>query len=180
MQTIRSAVTRVYDGPYYIDFLGEYDAADYDIAIPNGHQSGVAFEEIGQKFSGSNSPFPDAIRVNAFNPDVGSGILKTDTSVNNYDGSVLVSQSPLVITGLTNLRKYYSLIESQINEEGVAADHSYISGRLNSDMFAGSDGCDYLEITYKVIKKNGDGNTNYKFYTGLAFVNAASVASVDA
>ena len=57
--------------------------------------------------------------------------------------------------------------------------HSYITGRLNSEMFAGSDGCDYLELTYRVIKKNGDFDTNYKFYTGIQYMNAISVRELE-
>lgn len=180
LQTISSQVTRVFDGPYYIDFMGEYNHQDYEgTTLPEGHRSGVMFDAIGQNFN-SASPHPDAVLVKGFNPNVGNGILKTDVGRTDYNGSVLVSQAPLTIDGFTNLRKYYSLIESQSTDPGIDQNHSYITGKLNSAMFAGNDGCDYLEITYKVIKKNGDGATNYKFYTGLQMVNAMSVREADA
>ena len=132
--------------------------------------SGYRFEEIGKLF-GSNKSY---IEVGAFNTEIGNGILKTDVGEAGYSAKVYVSQSPLVLVGTTNVRKYYSLIESGI-DEGLADNHSYITGKLNPEMFTGSDGCDYLELTYKVIKKNGDLDTNYKFYSGVQFMNAMKV-----
>ena len=75
------------------------------------------------------------------------------------------------MTGQTNSRKYYKLLQDKQEQEGIDNAHSYITGRLDETMFAGSDGCDYLEIVYKVIKKNGDYATNYRFYTGIQFAD---------
>ena len=171
LQTVSSEVCRVYDGPYYFDFLGaQADENDYSTdGVPIGHQSGVMFETIGRSFTGPGVD-GDAIFVKAFNPDIGDGALKTDVGEHDYKRPYYVSQNPKQLSGLTNLRKYYSLIESQENETGIDEGFSYITGKLNSQKFAGDDGCDYLELTYRVIKKNGDYSTSYKFYTGLALI----------
>ena len=119
----------------------------------------------------------DGINVSAFNPDIGNGVLKTDVGRNGYRANLIYSAEPLTITGLTNLKNYYSVIESEVNEQGLPENTSYITGRLNSEKFAGNDGCDYLEVSYKVIKTNGDHNTNYKFYTGLYYLHCAPLGS---
>jgi len=82
--------------------------------------------------------------------------------------SIVVSTNPKVLVGTNDARKFYSIIEplDEELEEGT----TYITGRSNEKMYSGSDGCDYFEITYKVLKKKGDRNTNYKFYTGIAAI----------
>ncbi len=164
---IDSKQVRVYDGPYDLDYIYSEagDGSDGSVA-PEGHCSGVMFDNLGQ------------LHVGKFNVDVGDGILKTDVgSVGNYTSAPYVSQNPLVIVGTTDVRKYYEIVEFGTNPEfdtDVLPDgYTYTSGRFNPEMFSGSDGCDYLEITYKVIKKAGDITTNYKFYTGIAFMDTA-------
>ena len=106
----------------------------------------------------------------AFNVDIGGGVLKTDVGRNGYKGIPFVSEDPIKIVGNTQVKNYYEIIEP--TEEEIAKGETYLSGQLNSSMFMGSDGCDYLEITYRVIKKVGDTSTNYKFYTGISVLTA--------
>lgn len=171
--TLASEVAKVYDGPYdieYMPFDGENGAGD-GIA-PADHVSGVEFSSIGKMWE--NNYFGDALPVNAFNPNIGNQILMTeDMKATNYDGSILVSRNPIVLVGTTDVRKWYSIVEPTEDDPLVDENHTYISGKLNHEMFAGQDGCDYLEITYKVLKKPGDANKNYKFYTGIAIIDSS-------
>lgn len=167
--TIGSERTRVYDGPYEFG-VGSGEFPEYN--LPDDH--GTVWFSID-----ANNPDykdllidvendTDVLPVGAFNPDIGGGILKTDVGHNNYL-KPYVSKNPIVLVGTTDVRKYYSIIEPD-DEEIDDPSLTYTTGRLNPDMFAGSDGCDYLEITYKVLKKKGDRKTNYKFYTGIVGV----------
>lgn len=101
--------------------------------------------------------------VGPFNTDIGNGILMTDVGRNDYRGNPLVSKTPLTLTGNSRVKDYYSIIEP--TDEQIANGETYLTGQLNSEMFAGNDGCDYLEVVYRVIKRVGDTETNYKFYT---------------
>ncbi len=108
--------------------------------------------------------------VGPFNVDIGNGILKTDVGENNYRGNPFVSKRPITFQGNTAVKDYYEILEP--TEEQIASGNTYLSGQLDANKFMGSDGCDYLEITYRVIKKVGDTSTNYKFYTGLSIINS--------
>ena len=101
--------------------------------------------------------------VGPFNTEIGNGILMTDVGRNDYRGNPLVSKTPLTLTGNSRVKDYYSIIEP--TDEQIANGETYLTGQLNSEMFAGNDGCDYLEVVYRVIKRVGDTETNYKFYT---------------
>lgn len=162
-----SKQVRVYDGPYDLDFIysEEGDGGD-GVNAPEGHCSGVMFDDLGQ------------LLVGAFNTGIGDGVLMTDVgTTGNYEGAPYVSTNPLVIVGTTDVRKYYEIVEFGTNPEydtdELEDGYTYTSGRFNPSMFSGTDGCDYLEITYKVIKRAGDYQTNYKFYTGLAFMDTS-------
>lgn len=163
---VQSKKVRVYDGPYAIDYMygyvGDTGGGGDGELVPRDHCSGIAFDDIGN------------LHVGTFNVDIGEGILKTDVGRNDYKGDPLVSREPLILVGTNNIRRYYEIVEpgsTDLDQEALGDGYTYTSGRLNPAMFGGSDGCDYLEITYKVIKKAGDMNTNYKFYTGLAFLD---------
>lgn len=171
--TLASKVAKVYDGPYDIEYMPfDGDSGAVDGIAPYDHVSGVEFSSIGKMWK--DNPLGDVLPVNAFNPEIGNKVLMTeDMEATNYDGTVLVSRSPLVLLGTTDVRKWYSIVEPTENDPLVDADHTYISGRLNHEMFKGSGGCDYLEITYKVLKKPGDANKNYKFYTGIALIDSS-------
>ena len=169
--TLASEVAKVYDGPYDIEYMQGIGGTGDGIA-PADHVSGVEFSSIGKMWE--NNYFGDALPVNAFNPNIGNQILMTeDMKATNYDGSILVSRSPIVLVGTTDVRKWYSIVEPTEDDPLVDENHTYISGKLNHEMFAGQDGCDYLEITYKVLKKPGDANKNYKFYTGIAIIDSS-------
>ena len=124
---------------------------------PSGTTQMARFEGLGPKNS------EEGLRVGAFNVDVGNGILR---AMDKYNGQTPISD-PIVLIGSTQVKDYYKLIEP---EETLEDGTTYTYGILNSEKFAGNDGCDYLEIAYEVVKVAGDVNTNYKFYTGITLV----------
>lgn len=163
---IQSKKVRVYDGPYAIDYMygfeGDTGGGGDGELVPRDHCSGVVFDDLG------------SLHVGVFNVDIGGGILKTDVGRNDYKGDPLVSRDPLVLVGTNNIRRYYEIVEpgsTDLDQEALEDGYTYTSGRLNPTMFSGSDGCDYIEITYKVIKEAGNMTKNYKFYTGLAYLD---------
>ncbi len=169
MFTLASEKTRVYDGPYEWGVTPE-DYPEYP-NLPADH--GIVGLSVNTKapelqpfIVGAEEGDP-MLYVNTFNTNIGGGILKTDASSMDYCNPLIpISTNPLVIVGTTNVRKYYSIVEPTDGELGSSG-QTYLTGRLNPKMFEGNDGCDYLEITYKVLKDNKDTNKNYKFYTSL-------------
>lgn len=168
-EVLASEQVRVYDGPYDENYLSEGagDNVGDGVIAPVDHTSALMLDDLGQ------------VHVGTFNVDVGNGLLKTDVgNIGNYTIAPFVSTEALVLTGTTDVRRYYEVVEYGTNPEydtdELENGKTYISGRLNPNMFSGSDGCDYIEITYKVIKNAGDKDTNYKFYTGIAFVDYSS------
>lgn len=165
---IDSKQVRVYDGSYDMNYLRGFEGQEGSLAdpdngyiAPDDHSSGVVFDGL-----------PD-LHVNPFNPNIGEGILMTDVgSEGNYEGNPIVSTEPLVLVGTTDVRKYYEVVEYGTNPEfdkdELPEGYTYISGRFNPNMFSGEDGCDYLEVTFKVLKEVGNTEKNYKFYTGVA------------
>lgn len=165
-KTLTSDIVRVFDGPYDINYLITTDGQGTEEGnAPAGHASGVSFEDIGSMLP--NNEYGQYLPVGAFNTAVAGGVLNTDVAQSNYDGSIIRSQSPIILTGSTEAKNWYSIVE---NEELIDG-KSYLSGRLNYTLFdTDPNGCDYLEITYKVLKQPGDADTNYKFYTGIALI----------
>jgi len=166
LYTVGSQKTRVYDGAYQF-------SEDYTVNGETIENHGmVLFSDFAtncqDKSFESIAVNGEGIHLEPFNPDIGGGILKTDVGDRNYIGWPVVSTNPKVLVGTNDARKFYSIIEplDEELEEGT----TYITGRSNEKMYSGSDGCDYFEITYKVLKKKGDRNTNYKFYTGIAAI----------
>lgn len=165
---IDSKQVRVYDGSYDMNYLRGFEGQEGSLAdpdngyiAPDDHSSGVVFDGL-----------PD-LHVNPFNPNIGEGILMTDVgSEGNYEGNPIVSTEPLVLVGTTDVRKYYEVVEYGTNPEfdkdELPEGYTYISGRFNPNMFSAEDGCDYLEVTFKVLKEVGNIDKNYKFYTGIA------------
>lgn len=176
--TITSEKARIYDGPYDIDYVpGLGEIAGANSIAPEGHSSGVAFESIGDYVK--NNKYGSLIRVSDFNVDIGGGILKTDVGKAGYTNLIRVSNSPLVLTGSTEFRKWYTILEPTEDDPLIDKNNTYITGRLNYNLFAGQDGCDYIELTYKVLKKPGDKDKNYKFYTGLVLVDNTTTEPKD-
>ncbi len=163
-QVLASRQVKVYDGPYDINYLNDGSGESGDgTTAPVDHTSALMFD------------FEEAIHVGQFSTDIGGGILMTDVgTVGNYEGEPFISTNPLVLVGTNDARRYYEIVEYGTNPEydtdELDPGKTYLSGRLNSEMFAENNGSDYIEITYKVIKDAGDMDTNYKFYTGIALV----------
>lgn len=172
MFVVDSKKMRVYDGPYSMTFEGvEADLPEFHgtamLSVSNIAEEGKDLL-VSQEIAGVEGQL---LPVKAFNPDVGNGILKTDVGKNGYGDDPKVSQKPLILTGMTDVRKYYNIVEPTDQELGNDADRfTYITGRLNPKKFSGSDGSDYLEITYKVLKEKGNTTKNYKFYTGVVAI----------
>ena len=134
-------------------------------------EAGIEFSQtVVFGFYDSILPNNQGLIVGAFKTDIGGGILKTDVGRNDYRGNPIVSNDPIIISGLSAVKDYYEIIEP--TEEQIAQGQTYLTGQLNAEKFMGDDGCDYLEITYRVIKRVGDTSTNYKFYTGLTATTA--------
>ncbi len=155
--TVGSEKVRVYDGPFEFGTSSE----DYP-GIPADH--GMVSFNFADCAELSGLLNEGVATIGAFKPNIGNGILRTDI---NYDAPTpSMSQRPLILVGTTDVRKYYSIIEPTDEELG-SANLTYSTGRLNEKMFAGSEGCDYLEVTYKVLKETGNTTKNYKFYTAF-------------
>ena len=134
------------------------------------HGTSITFSQMtsfGVDESIMGRPSQDLI-VGAFNTDIGNGILMTDVGRNDYKGNPLVSKTPLTLTGNSRVKDYYSIIEP--TDEQIAQGETWLTGQLNKDMFSGNDGCDYLEVVYRVVKRVGDTENNYKFYTAADVV----------
>ena len=166
-RVVDSKQIRVYDGSYDMNYLYGFEGQEMPVSdgsvAPRDHCSGVVFEL-------------DNLHVNAFNVDIGNDILKTDVGRNDYSNSPLVSKDPLILVGSNSIRKYYEIVEygsnPEFDKDELEDGYTYTSGRFNNSMFSGDDGCDYIEITYKVIKEAGNMTKNYKFYTGIANIIA--------
>lgn len=131
-----------------------------ETGAPEEHCSGIQFNNI------------EIPSLTKFTTDIGDGALMTDVGKKGYSSSLLISEQPLVLIGTTNARKYYEIVEpgsSELDNEQIPKGYTYLSGRFNSDMFSGV--CDYLEVTFKVLKPipkpDQIPNPNrYKFYAG--------------
>ena len=179
LYTIGSQQTRVYDGPFdyshenapdmYED-MGNVYFYDFFKACPELETDNASLPEE-QQFIKYKGKFNEEYKlvVGDFATDIGNSCLMTDVGlIGKYTGAPIISNNPLVIRGTHPARRYYSLLE-QAEDEDLGG-KTYITGRFNHEKFKGSQGCDYLEITYKVLKNKGDNTTNYKFYTGISLV----------
>ena len=165
LTVLESMQVRVYDGPWdqenvywdWPDGTGGKSMDAEETGAPEDHYSGIYFGGVD-------------IELGAFKTDIGENILMTDVGKNGYSASLLISEEPLVLVGTTDVRKYYEIVEpgsSELDNEQIPDGYTYLSGRFNSDMFGGAEGCDYLEVTFKVLKRKSDTTPNrYKFYAG--------------
>lgn len=167
LYTIGSKTARVYDGPF----------------DPYHDNPPDMYEDVGNVYFydwAKDCPDPGIkahldkdeclVIEKGFNTEIGNKALMTDVGLlGHYIGYPLISNNPLVLVGTSPARRYYTLLEPGADED--LGGKTYITGRLNPDKFKGNDGCDYLEITYKVLKNHAaDTDTNYKFYTGISFI----------
>lgn len=164
LTTVGSQMVNVPDGKMQ-DPWGSDAITEAERRYAQQHGTRITFSQTAS-FGVDESILGQASRdliVGPFNTDIGNGILMTDVGRNDYRGNPLVSKTPLTLTGNSRVKDYYSIIEP--TDEQIANGETYLTGQLNSEMFAGNDGCDYLEVVYRVIKRVGDTETNYKFYT---------------
>ena len=84
---------------------------------------------------------PDSVKFSEFNNEIGNGVLDPFVSGTEIDPSAFKASKYL--SGLDNARKYYKLNDSQ-----TAGQY----GTLNEQMFAGADGCSFIEIYFDIVK----------------------------
>ena len=169
LTTVGSQMVNVPDGKMQ-DPWGSDSITAAERRYRQQHGTSISFSQMtsfGVDESIMGRPSQDLI-VGAFNTDIGNGILMTDVGRNDYKGNPLVSKTPLTLTGNSRVKDYYSIIEP--TEEQIAQGETWLTGQLNKDMFSGNDGCDYLEVVYRVVKRVGDTENNYKFYTAADVV----------
>ena len=169
LTTVGSQMVNVPDGKMQ-DPWGDEELEKAEDRYFSEHGTSISFSQMtsfGVDESIMGRPSQDLI-VGAFNTDIGNGILMTDVGRNDYKGNPLVSKTPLTLTGNSRVKDYYSIIEP--TDEQIAQGETWLTGQLNKDMFSGNDGCDYLEVVYRVVKRVGDTENNYKFYTAADVV----------
>lgn len=156
LKTYYSPKLRVYSGSY--DF--GYDETGWDWVVGKEDMSDVTSHTSGYVFDGLD----ELGEISAFNPNIGNKVLMTDVGFNNYKGKPLVTQTPVQITGHARLKNWYKI---------YGGGNTFYTGRLNHEMFknSGSEGCDYVEISYEVYKNpSAPLEKNYKFYTSIIFM----------
>ena len=169
LSVLASKKVKVYAGPWdeenvYNVWPNEEDNGKGqnwpETGAPEEHCSGIQFNNI------------EIPSLTKFTTDIGDGALMTDVGKKGYSSSLLISEQPLVLVGTTDARKYYEIVEpgsSELDNEQIPKGYTYLSGRFNSDMFSGV--CDYLEVTFKVLKPIPKPDqipspNRYKFYAG--------------
>lgn len=152
LTTYSSPKLRIYSGSYEFGY-----EEGWDCTVDSPKTEDVTEHSSGYIFDGLD------ITVGAFNTSIGNKVLMTDVGLGGYKSKPIVSKTPLVLTGHSRLKNWYEI---------VGGIDSFYSGRLNHQRFidAGNEGCDYLEVTYKVYKDDNNPNKNYKFYTGISML----------
>lgn len=95
---------------------------------------------------------PDSVKFTAFSTDIGGGVLDPFVSGTEIDPSAFKASKYL--SGLDNARNYYKL-----NDSTTAGQY----GTLNEKMFAGADGCDFIEIYFDIVKDPSKSGICYDF-----------------
>ncbi|MBO5394953.1 MAG: hypothetical protein J6A28_03510 [Clostridia bacterium] len=165
LYTIASQQTRVYDGPF-----DPYHENPPDMYEDAGNVYFYDWAACGDEGILKHLDKEERLIAGEFKTDIGDGVLMTDVGkVGGYALPPIISNNPLILVGTSEARRYYQLLEPGEDED--LDGKTYVTGRLNPKKFAGSDGCDYVEITYKVLKNHqSDTSKNYKFYTGISFI----------
>ncbi len=109
------------------------------------------------------------ITLNAWEKDYKNGILNSIDD--GYTGLTSIG-TPLPLTGLSNLRNYYKMKNDSFEDNGET--YSYTYGEFDPEVFdADGDGCDFFELSFKVLKVTSASDfatKNYKFYLGFGLV----------
>ena len=152
---------RVYDGPFDPFFSNSFVAEDqYD------EWGNVYFGDF-DKVLGENSKHLNGknLIVNKFDLEKMKAI-STFTDMNDYTTKHR-SETPIKLVGTNSQRNFYQLIEPTDEElSQYGQDITYSTGQLKESEVGTA--CDYLEITYKVLKDKNDLNKNYKFHTAIS------------
>ncbi len=109
--------------------------------------------------------FLDTTKVNntlrgMFNNDIGGGVI--NASKYGVADDINPGAKSIFLNGNNDARNYY--ISHDSKTYGTYA-------TLNPAMFAGADGCDYIEVYFDILKDKNNPNKNYNFkvVTGLVF-----------
>ena len=157
--SLGSKKCRVYDGPFDPFFSNSFVSEDqYD------EWGNVCFDNF-KDIVGESHMRGENFVVGAYNHEALKSI-STFTDVGDYLKNYR-SIAPIKLVGTSSQRNFYQLIEptdDELSEYGT--DVTYSTGQLNSSKVAGA--CDYLEVTYKVLKDKNDLNKNYKFHTAIS------------
>ena len=154
---------RVYDGPFDPFFSNSFVAEDQYDEWGNVHFGDFdkVLGEDSDHLKGKN------LVVGAYNLDKLKAI-GTFADVGDYFTNHR-SIAPIKLVGTTSQRNFYKLIEPTDDELAeYGTDVTYSTGQLDSTQIG--EACDYLEVTYKVLKDTNDLNKNYKFYTAISGV----------
>ena len=153
------------------------------ITVPDGP---FRFGELSHTlmFSGINPKAGQGLKVGAWNKDIGGGVMRCqseeeanklieDSMRENY-AAISPEKYLSGVSGVINnanfdvrLKNYYKLVSS---DDEVLGSTYYSYGILNEKMFAGDDGCDFLEIAFEVVKATGENDKNYSFQVGLGMI----------
>lgn len=161
--SLGSKKCRVYDGPFDPFFSNSFVADDQYDEWGNVHFGDFdkIFGENSKHMSGKN------LVVGEYKHDPLKAIStfeKVEDYLKNYR-----SVEPIKLVGTSSQRNFYKLIEPTDEElSQYGQDLTYSTGQL--DPSAVGTACDYLEVTYKVLKDKNDLNKNYKFHTAISGV----------
>ncbi|MGN1200924.1 MAG: hypothetical protein ACI4R8_01485 [Candidatus Caccovivens sp.] len=95
-----------------------------------------------------------------FNRDIGEGAIDP-----RIDGEAVDGGYRKLITGTSKAKDYYQLNNS-------SSYGSFVT--LNPAMFAGEDGCDYMEIYFDIVKDKSQNGVNYNFKVAIGLFGAYS------
>lgn len=153
---------------------GEFDASECE--LPAGFAQIAKFEGLeeqyrDEKYKELGFSRENGIVIQPFKPEMDNKILSQGMVNSNgkyvgYGGQVQIG-NPIKLVGTTSVKDYYKIVEPKDNLENG----KYISsGMFNYEKLTGEILCDYIEITYDVIKTSGDFTKNYSFQTGISLV----------
>lgn len=161
--SLGSKKCRVYDGPFDPYFSNSFVTEDQYDEWGNVHFGDFdkVLGEGSKHLSGKN------LVIGSYNHEPLKSI-STFESVDDYLKNYR-SIAPIKLVGTSSQRNFYKLIEPTDEElTGYGENLTYSTGQLDPN--AVGNACDYLEVTYKVLKDKNDLNKNYKFHTAISGV----------